>query len=162
MSSTIEGSDLPSDRPNTQRSLWMISALSETPMKTFTNASRPVKISSDLNEVHHETYWPRKLLHPMIQAAIGTLSLGKTCLTTKYIPPAVGYALTSSATICYQACMHQLEIAIPEKAMQSANRDPVNHAQIAVAVPPAANGAAHEAETARDEILSLGLRRALT
>jgi hypothetical protein len=38
------------------------------------------------------------LLQPMIHEAIGTCFSGTTYLVTKYIPPAVGYADTSSAT----------------------------------------------------------------
>ena len=41
---------------------------------------------------------PKKLHHPMIQAQIATCSGGTTCFVTKYMPPAVGYAETSSAT----------------------------------------------------------------
>jgi hypothetical protein len=41
---------------------------------------------------------PRKLHHPIIHDHIGTCFSGTTCLVTKYIPPAVGYADTSSDT----------------------------------------------------------------
>jgi hypothetical protein len=42
--------------------------------------------------------WPRRLHHPIIQDQIAACSGGTTFFVTKYIPPAVGYAETSSAT----------------------------------------------------------------
>ena len=42
---------------------------------------------------------PRKLHHPIIHAHLATCSGGTTCFVTKYMPPAVGYADTSSATV---------------------------------------------------------------
>jgi hypothetical protein len=41
---------------------------------------------------------PRKLHQPTIHDQMGTCRSGTTCLVTKYIPPAVGYADTSSET----------------------------------------------------------------
>lgn len=63
---------------------------------------------------------------------MGTCSSGTTCLVTKYMPPAVGYAETSSAT----------ELPI-HKAMQ----EPTNQHHIAVAGPPADRGAPNVAGT---------------
>ncbi len=42
---------------------------------------------------------PKKLHHPTIQAQKATCSGGTTCFVTKYMPPAVGYADTNSATV---------------------------------------------------------------
>lgn len=42
---------------------------------------------------------PRKLHQPMTQAQMATCSGGTTCFVTKYMPPAVGYAETNSATL---------------------------------------------------------------
>lgn len=75
---------------------------------------------------------PRKLHHPMIHAHSGTFSSGTTCALTKYIPPAVGYAETSSAT---------------DDAMNSAITLPMSHAITAVAGPPDASGALNVAGT---------------
>lgn len=63
---------------------------------------------------------------------MATCSSGTTCLVTKYMPPAVGYADTSSAT---------------ELAMHMAMHDPMNQHQTAVAGPPEANGGANVAGT---------------
>lgn len=41
---------------------------------------------------------PKKLHHPTTQAQMATCSGGTTCFVTKYMPPAVGYADTNSAT----------------------------------------------------------------
>lgn len=57
---------------------------------------------------------------------------GTTCLVTKYIPPAVGYADTSSAT---------------ELAMHIAIKDPMSQHQTAVAGPPALRGGPNVAGT---------------
>lgn len=42
--------------------------------------------------------WPRKLHHPITHDQSAECFGGTTFLVTKYIPPAVGYAETSSAT----------------------------------------------------------------
>lgn len=76
--------------------------------------------------------WPRRLHHPWIHEKIGTWSAGTTCLVTKYIPPAVGYADTSSAT---------------ELPMHMAMHEPISQHQTAVAGPPAARGAPNVAGT---------------
>jgi hypothetical protein len=57
---------------------------------------------------------------------------GTTFFVTKYIPPAVGYAETSSAT---------------ELAMHIAMHEPMNHAHTAVAGPPAEMGLPNVAGT---------------
>lgn len=56
---------------------------------------------------------------------MGTWCLGTTCLVTKYMPPAVGYADTSSAT---------------ELPMHIAMQEPINQHQTAVAGPPTDKG----------------------
>jgi hypothetical protein len=63
---------------------------------------------------------------------MGTWSSGTTCFVTKYIPPAVGYAETSSAT---------------ELPMHMAMHEPKNQHQTAVAGPPEASGAPKVAGT---------------
>lgn len=45
----------------------------------------------------------------MIHEAIGTCFSGTTYLVTKYMPPAVGYAETSSATALNEHCGTKLE-----------------------------------------------------
>lgn len=57
---------------------------------------------------------------------------GTTYFDTKYIPPAVGYAETSSAT---------------ELAMHMAMQEPMNQHHTAVAGPPAASGGPNVAGT---------------
>ena len=52
---------------------------------------------------------PRKLHHPTIHAQKATCFGGTTCLVTKYIPPAVGYADTNSATAHFSFLFYRLE-----------------------------------------------------
>ena len=82
--------------------------------------------------------WPKKLHHPTIHAHIATCSGGTTCFVTKYMPPAVGYADTSSDTdsnqpkrrnVCRGDCT-------PELAIHIAMHDPMNQHHTAVAGPP--------------------------
>ena len=68
---------------------------------------------------------PRRLHQPWIQEKMGTRSSGTTCLVTKYMPPAVGYAETSSAT---------------ELPIHIAMKEPNNQHHTAVAGPPASRG----------------------
>jgi hypothetical protein len=95
------------------------------------------------------TYWPRKFDHPTVHAASGTCFSGKTCFVTKYIPPDVGYAETSSATTSLSifAIGTNPQVNSLDKAIQRAKNEPENQHQMAVAGPPAANGEDHVAET---------------
>lgn len=68
---------------------------------------------------------PRKLHQPMIHVHMGKCFCGTILAGTKYMPPAVGYAETSSAT---------------QLAMIYAMHDPMNHAHTAVAGPPTVMG----------------------
>jgi len=83
---------------------------------------------------------PRKLHHPITHAHSATCSGGTTCLVTKYIPPAVGYADTSSATVFSADLLRMPLTYSPELAMQNAIQDPINQHQTAVAGPPAMIG----------------------
>lgn len=89
--------------------------------KSLPTGSHPIVYASEATPVA----CPRKLHQPMIHAQIATCWSGTTCFVTKYIPPAVGYAETNSAT---------------QLAMTMAMNDPMNHVQTAVAGPPTLMG----------------------
>ena len=76
----------------------------------------------------------------MIQAHMATCSGGTTCLVTKYIPPAVGYAETSSETGELENNLFARESCLPELAIHMAMQEPMNQHQTAVAGPPALMG----------------------
>lgn len=83
----------------------------------------------------------------MIQDHIAACSGGTTFLVTKYIPPAVGYAETSSATAIVTSRRAKWETHIPEADMHDAIKDPTSHARIVAAGPPKLRGIPNVAGT---------------
>ena len=92
---------------------------------------------------------PKRLHHPIIQDQIAACSGGTTFLVTKYIPPAVGYAETSSATFVISSIKHEQSqySYLPELEMHCAMTEPKNHAHTEAAGPPSDRGLPNVAGT---------------